>query len=341
MTYQEVLEKARQQLGPYCKGCAVCNGRACGNRMPGPGAKGVGDTAIRNYDKWAEIRVNMDTLCENFVPDTRCELFGRSFRYPFFAGPVGAVRLHYSDLYTDMTYNEVLVRGCAAEGIAAFTGDGSDPEVMRMATQAIAEAGGSGVPTIKPWNLEVIREKMALAKASGCFAMAMDVDAAGLPFLKNMEPPAGSKSVAELRQIVEMAGVPFIVKGVMTVRGALKAKEAGAAAIIVSNHGGRVLDQCPATAEVLPEIAAALKGSGVKVLVDGGIRSGVDVFKALALGADGVLIARPFVTAAYGGGEEGVRLYIQKLAAELADTMQMCGTRSLAEIGPDSVWMKK
>ena len=341
MTYQEVLEKARQQLGPYCKGCAVCNGRACGNRMPGPGAKGVGDTAIRNYDKWAEIRVNMDTLCENFVPDTRCELFGRSFRYPIFAGPVGAVRLHYSDLYTDMTYNEVLVRGCAAEGIAAFTGDGSDPDVMRMATQAIAKAGGIGVPTIKPWNLEVIQEKMDLAKASGCFAMAMDVDAAGLPFLKNMEPPAGSKSVEELRQIVEMAGVPFIVKGVMTVRGAMKAKEAGAAAIIVSNHGGRVLDQCPATAEVLPEIAAALKGSGVKVLVDGGIRSGVDVFKALALGADGVLIARPFVTAAYGGGEEGVRLYIQKLAAELTDTMQMCGTRSLAEIGPDSVWMKK
>ena len=293
MTYQEVLEKARQQLGPYCKGCAVCNGRACGNRMPGPGAKGVGDTAIRNYDKWAEIRVNMDTLCENFVPDTRCELFGRSFRYPIFAGPVGAVRLHYSDLYTDMTYNEVLVRGCAAEGIAAFTGDGSDPDVMRMATQAIAKAGGIGVPTIKPWNLEVIRDKMDLAKASGCFAMAMDVDAAGLPFLKNMEPPAGSKSVEELRQIVEMAGVPFIVKGVMTVRGAMKAKEAGAAAIIVSNHGGRVLDQCPATAEVLPEIAAALKGSGVKVLVDGGIRSGVDVFKALALGADGVLIARP------------------------------------------------
>ena len=167
MTYQEVLEKARQQLGPYCKGCAVCNGRACGNRMPGPGAKGVGDTAIRNYDKWAEIRVNMDTLCENFVPDTRCELFGRSFRYPIFAGPVGAVRLHYSDLYTDMTYNEVLVRGCAAEGIAAFTGDGSDPDVMRMATQAIAKAGGIGVPTIKPWNLEVIREKMALAKACG------------------------------------------------------------------------------------------------------------------------------------------------------------------------------
>ena len=152
-----------------------------------------------------------------------------------------------------------------------------------------------------------------------------------------MTPPAGSKSVAELAEIVKLAERPFIVKGVMTVKGALKAKEAGAAAIVVSNHGGRVLDQCPATAEVLPEIAAALKGTGVKVLVDGGIRTGVDVFKALALGADGVLICRPFVTAVYGGGEEGVKCYIDKLAGELADTMQMCGAHSIEEITADMV----
>ena len=214
---------------------------------------------------------------------------------------------------------------------------GPNPTVMEMATKAIGAANGCGVPTIKPWNIDTIKEKMAEAKASGCFAVAMDVDAAGLPFLKNMTPPAGSKSVAELAEIVKLAERPFIVKGVMTVKGALKAKEAGAAAIVVSNHGGRVLDQCPATAEVLPEIAAALKGTGVKILVDGGIRTGVDVFKALALGADGVLICRPFVTAVYGGGEEGVKCYIDKLAGELADTMQMCGAHSLAEITPDMV----
>ena len=109
---------------------------------------------------------------------------------------------------------------------------------------------------------------------------------------------------------------------------------------MVSNHGARVLDQCPATAEVLPEIAAALKGTGVKVLVDGGIRTGVDVFKALALGADGVLICRPFVTAVYGGGAEGVKCYIDKLAGELADTMQMCGAHSISEITADMVRAK-
>ena len=337
MDYKDVLEKARGNIGPYCKACAVCNGKACGNSMPGPGSKGPGNGAARNYDAWQKIFVNMDTICENVPVDTSYNFFGKQVALPVFAAPVGAMQLHYGDKYDDLTYNDILVSACAGAGIAAFTGDGTNPDVMTMATKAIGNADGCGVPTIKPWNIDTIKDKMAQAKASGCFAVAMDVDAAGLPFLKNMTPPAGSKSVAELAEIVKLAERPFIVKGVMTVKGALKAKEAGAAAIVVSNHGGRVLDQCPATAEVLPEIAAALKGTGVKVLVDGGIRTGVDVFKALALGADGVLICRPFVTAVYGGGAEGVKCYIDKLAGELADTMQMCGAHSIEEITPDMV----
>ena len=122
----------------------------------------------------------------------------------------------------------------------------------------------------------------------------------------------------------------------MTVKGALKAKQANAAGIVVSNHGGRVLDQCPATAEVLEEIAAAV-GKDMKIFVDGGIRFGVDVFKALALGADAVLIGRPFVSAVYGGGAEGVAAYMAKLTAELEDTMAMCGAHSLEEISRDMV----
>ena len=337
MNYEEVLKEARNCIGDSCKVCPVCNGRGCRNRIPGPGAKGVGDTAIRNYDKWQEVRINMDTLHENVPVDTSLELFGKRFRYPFFAGPVGAVNMHYSDKYDDPAYNNVLVDACVKAGIVAFTGDGMNAEVVEGAAAAIRAAGGMGVPTIKPWNLETIREKLALVKQAGAFAIAMDVDAAGLPFLKNMQPPAGSKTVDELRRIAEMAEVPFIVKGVMTRKAALKAAEAGAAAIIVSNHGGRVLDQCPATAEVLPEIAEAV-GDRMKILVDGGIRSGVDIFKALALGADGVLIARPFVTAVYGGGAEGVQCYVEKLGAELADTMAMCGASALDEISTDMIW---
>ncbi len=337
MNYNDVLKEARSCIGNYCKACPVCNGMACKNQIPGPGAKGVGDTAIRNYQKWQEIRINMDTLCENKPVDTSLELFGKVFKYPFFAGPVGALNLHYSDKYDDVTYNNLLVDSCAKAGIAAFTGDGTNPGIMVAATAAVQAAGGLGVPTVKPWNLDIIREKMELVKAAGAFAVAMDVDAAGLPFLKNMTPPAGSKTVEELRSIAEMAGVPFIVKGIMTPKAALKAKEAGAAAILVSNHGGRVLDQCPATAEVLERIVEAVDGS-MKVLVDGGIRTGVDVFKALAMGADGVIIARPFVTAVYGGGAEGVQCYVDKIGAELADTMAMCGAFSLSEISRDMIW---
>ena len=335
MNYEDVLVNARNCMGEYCKACNECNGKVCKNQIPGPGAKGIGDTAIRNYDKWKEIRVNMDTLTENKKIDMSFELFGQTFKYPFFAGPVGAVNLHYGDKYNDMTYNNILVSTCAKEGILAFTGDGVNPDVMIAATSAISSVGGIGIPTVKPWNIDTIEEKMKLVKESGAVAVAMDIDAAGLPFLKNMNPPAGAKSVEELREIVKLAGVPFIVKGIMTVRGALKAKEAGAAAIVVSNHGGRVLDQCPATAEVLSDIVDAV-GDSMKVFVDGGIRSGVDVFKALALGADGVLICRTFVTA-YGGEEEGIKTYINKLASELEDTMAMCGAYSLDEIKRDMI----
>ena len=326
-----MLENARTCIGPYCRACPVCNGKICRNTVPGPGAKGNGTGAIRNYEKWQEICVNMDTICENKPADTTFELFGRTFALPVFAGPVGAMKLHYGDKYDDLTYNNILVDACAKSGILAFTGDGTNPAVMKGAAEALKKNGGLGIPTVKPWNLETICEKMTLVKEADPLAIAMDIDAAGLPFLKNLQPPAGSKTVEELREIVSLAEKPFIIKGIMTVSGAKKALEAGVAGIVVSNHGGRVLDSCPATAEVLPDIADAVGGK-MKIFVDGGIRSGMDVFKALALGADAVLIARPFVTMVYGGGAEGVKLYVEKLKAELADTMAMCGAHNLKEI---------
>lgn len=336
MNYQEILENARTCMGPYCKACPVCNGKACTSQMPGPGAKGTGTVAIRNYEKWQDICVNMDTICENGKADTSFEIFGRTYKAPIFAAPIGAMKLHYGDKYDDLEYNNILVPACADAGIAAFTGDGVNAAVMQGATEAIRAKDGKGIPTVKPWDVNTLQEKLELIKASGSFAVAMDIDAAGLPFLKNLTPPAGSKTTEELAEIVKAAGVPFILKGIMTVKGALKAKEAGAAAIVVSNHGGRVLDQCPATAEVLAEIVQAV-GKDMKIFVDGGLRSGVDIFKALALGADAVLIGRPYVTAVYGGGAEGVATYTEKLTTELADTMTMCGAHNLSEISREMV----
>ena len=340
MTYNEVLEKARNNIGPYCKACPVCNGRACGNAMPGPGSKNPGNGAARNYDAWQRVYVNMDTICDHDVPTTNLTLFGREFGLPVFTAPIGALPMHYSDAYDDFAYNDILIPTAVANGSMSFTGDGVDPEIMKRSVAAMNKVGGVGVPTIKPWNVEAVMEKLDILNENNIFAAAMDIDGAGLPFLKAMNPNAGSKTVAELREIISYARMPFIIKGIMTVRGAEKAVEAGAKGIVVSNHGGRVLGQTRATADVLPEIAKAVKGQCV-IMVDGGIRSGVDVFKALALGADAVLIGRPFVPAVYGGEAEGAKLLFEKYKAELADTMTMCGAQKLSDICADMVYQEK
>ena len=336
MKVEQILQKSRENMNDLCKSCPVCNGRACRNAIPGPGAKGSGTVTIRNYDAWKNVHLVMDTICENTPVSTQTELFGHTFRLPVFAGPVGAVSMHYGDAYVDQTYNKVLVKACKDAGIMAFTGDGMDDQIMIGATQNIKENDGIGVPTIKPWAKEMVVEKLKLAKEAGALAIAMDIDAAGLPFLKGFVPPAGRKNVEELKEIVQEIDVPFIVKGILSVKGALKAKEAGAAAIVVSNHGGRVLDDTPATADVLEEIVQAV-GKDMTILADGGIRSGQDIFKALALGADGVLIARPFVNMIYGAQEEGVKALVDQLEQELIDTMEMCGASTIQEITRDMV----
>lgn len=338
MDYNEILAAARECIGPYCKACPVCNGKACGNAMPGPGCKYPGNAAARNFDKWQEICVNMDTLCPNAVPDVSFEMFGRTFTAPIFAAPLGAIDLHYGPKYKDPEYNSILIKAAADYGVMALTGDGVDPQIMLRSAEDMQAVGGVGCPIIKPWNKEAVFAKLDVLNAGHIFCAGMDVDGAGLPFLKAMNPNAGSKSVAEMSEIVAYANMPFIVKGIMTAKGAEKAVEAGAAGIVVSNHGGRVQGGVPSTAEVLPAIAEAVKGE-ITILVDGGIRSGVDVFRAIALGADGVLIGRPILTAIYGAGEEGYRVYMDKIVGELKSTMTMCGAASLKDIDWSKIWM--
>ncbi len=341
MNYNEVLAAARECVGPYCKACPVCNGRACANTMPGPGCKFPGNVAARNYEKWQEICVNMDTLCPNFAdPDISFEMFGHTFSAPIFAAPLGALDMHYGPKYKDQEYNTILMKAAADYGVMAFTGDGVDPDIMKSAVRDSAAIGGMSVPTIKPWNKEAVFEKLDVANANGIFAAAMDVDGAGLPFLKKMNPHAGSKTVDEMREITAYAKMPFIIKGIMTPAGAVKAVESGAKAIVVSNHGGRVQGGVPSTAEVLPAIADAVKGK-ITIIVDGGIRSGVDVFRAIALGADAVLIGRPIIPAIYGGGAEGFKVYMDKIVGELKSTMTMCGAASLKEITREKIWLGK
>ncbi len=338
MNYNEVHDAAKAQVGPYCKNCPICNGLACGNAMPGPGCKFPGNAAARNYAKWQEICVSMDTLCPNSDPDVSFELFGRKFSAPIFAAPLGAVDMHYGSKYKDQEYNSILIKAAYEYGVLALTGDGVNPDIMKSAVSDMKKYEGVGIPTIKPWNKEFVFEKLDILNESGIFAAAMDVDGAGLPFLKAMNPNAGSKSVDEMKEIISYAKMPFMIKGIMTVNGALKAVEAGAKAIVVSNHGGRVQGGVPSTAEALPAIADAVKGK-VTIFVDGGIRSGVDVFRALALGADAVLIGRPILNMIYGGGEEGFKVYMDKIVGELKSTMTMCGAASLKDIDRSKVYL--
>lgn len=335
MTYQEVRKAAKGHAG-MCYACPICNGVACGSTIPGPGAKGSGKVAVRNYSAWQDIYLNMDTISQEQPIDTNFDFFGYQLNIPVMAAPMGAVGEHFSEELTQVEYDTALISGCCDAGIVAFTGDGLRDENFPGACNTIKNYG-FGVPTIKPWSEERVFERIDLAKAAGVKVLCMDIDGSGLPFLRNMNPPSGTKTVEQLRRIIEYADMPFILKGIMTPNAARKALDAGAAGIIVSNHGGRVLDETPATAWVLPQISQAV-GDDMMVFVDGGIRTGLDVFKAIALGADGVLIGRPFAACIYGNGKEGIAAYVRQLAAELEDTMRMCGPRSLAEISREHIW---
>ncbi|SCZ80835.1 alpha-hydroxy-acid oxidizing protein [Acidaminobacter hydrogenoformans] len=339
MNYQEVLNNAKQNIGPYCKVCPECNGIACRGMIPGPGGKGSGLGFIRSYQDLKKVRLQMDTIYEPKAVSTETTLFGKKVALPVFAAPIGAVGLHYSDAYDDLSYSSALLSGCHKAGTAAFTGDGVKDEVFQGTIEAIYELEGWGIPTIKPWSYEEVLNKAKMAEASGAFAVAMDIDAAGLSILAAQGKPVAPMSVETLSKIIAQIKVPFVLKGIMTAEGARKALEAGASGIVVSNHGGRVLDETPSTIEVLPEIVEAVGGK-MTILIDGGVRTGLDVFKAIALGAQGVLIGRPFAYAIYGGAEEGVQLYLNKVKAELSEAMLMTGAGTIEEITREKVCAK-
>lgn len=337
MSYADIASDARGQMGPVCKACPICNGRACASSIPGPGSYGSGLGSSRNFDAWQGVTVNMDTLHEPFEPDTTFDFYGHSLSSPIMIAPVGDIEHHYGSKYTMDQYNELITSAAASCNTLAWLGDGVDPSIYAHACSCIGQVKGAGVATCKPWSEDICGEKVALAQEAGVSALAMDVDAAGLPFLQGLVPAAGPKSVDALSRIVELCGIPFIAKGIMTPGAAQKCAAAGCAGIVVSNHGGRVLDGVPPTAYALADIVAAIPDT-MKVFVDGGIRTGLDVFRALAIGAHGVLICRPFVVAAYGRGEAGVVEYYNQLVSELRDTMLMCGARRLSDIDGSMIY---
>lgn len=328
---KEMKNRARELYNGSCRVCKVCNGVACAGEVPGMGGKGTGDSFIRNVEALEKVKLNMRTIHDAKNPSTNIEIFGKGMELPLFAAPITGTMLNMGGKVSEREYIEGVVKGCLDSGIYPMVGDTAVDLCLATNLEVIEEYNGQGIIFIKPWKNEVVIEKIKMAEKAGAFAVGVDIDAAGLITLAMNGKPVEPKNLEEIKELVKATKLPFILKGIMTPDEAELAVEAGVDAIVVSNHGGRVLDQTPATCEVLKEIASRVKGK-VKILVDGGVRTGVDILKMIALGADCVLIGRPFITATFCDGSKGVEEYVNSLKDELKAAMILTGCSSIENI---------
>ena len=330
---QEIKNNARKLMKGYCRVCPVCDGRACAGEVPGMGGLGTAASFAANIEALRRHRFVMRLIHEVRQPELGIRLFGQDLALPVLAAPIGGVSFNMGGGVSEQDYCHAVIKGCVSRGTLGCTGDGVPAFIHESGFAAIGEAGGQGIPWIKPWEDSELFEKIAKAQETGTKIIGMDIDAAGLVTLRKMGRPVGPKTVSQLRQIRAAIKGTFLLKGVMTVADALLALEAGVDGIVVSNHGGRVLDFAPGAAEVLPAIAKAVAGR-MAVLADGGVRSGADVLKLLALGAQAVLIGRPIAVAAVGGLQAGVEAYLDAIRLELQQCMVLTGTAQASAVDP-------
>ncbi len=299
------------------------------------GGVGTGSSFIANVQALARVRLNLRTIHDAKDPCLTTTIFGQRLSMPILAAPLGGARLNVNDVMPEEEFAFIPIEAARQAGTIGMGGDGPVPILLESSLRAVGRAGG--IIILKPRPNDQIIGRMRRAEAAGATAVGLDIDAAGLLNMVRAGQPVGPKTPEELAELVQATPLPLILKGVMTIEDAMAAAEAGVAAIVVSNHGGRALDYTPGTAEVLPAIAQAVQGR-ITVLADGGIRSGADVLKMLALGADAVLVGRPLIWAAVGGGVEGVKLYLETLAQELRAAMILTGCPDIASIGPQVIW---
>ncbi|MDX6622850.1 MAG: 4-hydroxymandelate oxidase [Solirubrobacterales bacterium] len=325
-------------------------------------AGGAGEelTLTENLEAWRRWRFRPRVLVDTSAISTESELFGAPLSMPLLVAPVAYQRLAHPD-------GEL---GMAAAAAAAGT-------VMCLSTLATTRPSeiAAAVPNGRRWfqlyqfrDEAITRALSEEAVAAGFEAIVVTVDAppggnrerdrrtgfeipadVGVPSVtaalgaeraitiaETFELMTRAMGWSDFADLASEAGVPVLVKGILTPEDAALAAEHGAAAVVVSNHGGRQLDRSPATADVLGEIVDAVDGR-VPVLVDGGIRRGVDVAIALALGADAVLVGRPALWGLAAGGEEGAARVLAMLRAELELTLALCGCTSPAELSRSHV----
>lgn len=328
---KEIRDKARDLMKGFCRVCKVCDGKACVGEVPGMGGLNTAASFKNNLSALAAVKLNMRLLHDAVEPDASCSVLGFDLDMPVMAAPIGGVSFNMGGKVSEEAYIDAVVGGSKESGVIGCVGDGVPPFIHEAGYAAIEKNDGYGIPFIKPWEGDELGEKLEKARATGCSVFGMDVDAAGLITLRQMGRPVSPKAPEELKKIIDQVhgwGAKFVLKGIMTPDEARLAMDVGADAIVVSNHGGRVLDHCPGSAEVLPSIAAEVKGS-LDILADGGIRDGFDVLKMIALGADAVMIGRPISVAAVGGLQEGVETYFATVKGQLLQAMVLTGCKDM------------
>lgn len=304
------------------------------------GGVGTGASFVTNVRALERIPLNLRTFHDKRSPNIGLQLFGRTLDMPILVAPMAGVGLNMNDAISEEALAEALIGGAAGAGSFGMTGDGPKALFTDTGFATLRRHGGRGCAIVKPRDTGAILRLAERAAEAGAWAFGVDVDAAGILNMVRAGQDVGPKPADAWAEIARQVGLPFILKGIMTPDEAQMAVEAGASAIVVSNHGGRVLDHTPGTADVLPHIAERVKGR-ITVLVDGGVRSGYDVLKMLALGADAVLVGRPMAIAAVGGGAEAVSFLLRTYADQLLSAMILTGCGDLSEITGRVLWTRE
>jgi isopentenyl diphosphate isomerase/L-lactate dehydrogenase-like FMN-dependent dehydrogenase len=267
------------------------------------------------------FKFRMIDSCE---ASTEVSLFNRKFETPI----LSAALSHMTDI-TDKPL-EALAVGVKSSGSMMWVGIASSAQV-----RDVLETKVPTVRIVKPLqDLRAVQKELAEAEQGGAIALGMDIDFfyGGKRGDRVFAPKAMSpRSLTELRKLARDTQLPFILKGVLSTQDAEKALEIGAGGIVISNHGGVIIDYAAHSLELLLEIKALI-GTEMPIFVDSGFRRGSDVMKALALGADAVLIGWPLVMGLAANGSQGVADMIRILTSELRRIMSVTGCKNLSEI---------
>jgi isopentenyl diphosphate isomerase/L-lactate dehydrogenase-like FMN-dependent dehydrogenase len=337
LTLDRVRELARTRLKGICTVNKVCDGqpnRFCMGQSFGKsiglGGVGKGLSFTANVDTLDRIKLKTRLISEHNEPDMTSSFFGQKLDLPVMVSSLSGVKACMNGVIPESDFAKSMLQGARSSGSIGWIGNTSDEGQELTGVQAVAQVG-MGIPIFKPQKNQRLMELIKMAEDAHAVAVGVDLDGVGSTNWERCHKPVFRKSVTDLEELVHSTDLPFIAKGIMSVDDSLRAIDAGAKCIDVSNHGGRALDSTRGVADVLPDIVEAVNGR-IVVTVGGGVRTGFDVLKMMALGADGVLIGRDFVRAVIGGGALGVKLHFEYIKAELRRGMILTSCNSIDQI---------